>query len=106
MEDAIPGERDASSVGLRKRCAAKRKPQISDWKPEVFYMPAVGLEPTRCCHQQILSLPRLPIPARTNIILTYERRICKLFYDFGNRTFGSLTEVIIYDNFRIHEHDL
>lgn len=23
MEDAIPGERDASSVGLRKRCAAK-----------------------------------------------------------------------------------
>lgn len=61
-EDAIPGERDASSVGLRKRCAAKRKPQISDWKPEVFYMPAVGLEPTRCCHQQILSLPRLPIP--------------------------------------------
>ena len=60
MEDAIPGERDASSVGLRKRCAAKRKPQISDWKPEVFYMPAVGLEPTRCCHQQILSLPRLP----------------------------------------------
>ncbi len=29
-----------------------------------------------------------------------------LFYDFGNRTFGSLTEVIIYDNFRIHEHDL
>ena len=62
MEDAIPGERDASSAGLRKRCAAKRKPQISDWKPEVFYMPAVGLEPTRCCHQQILSLSRLPIP--------------------------------------------
>ena len=60
MEDAIPGERDASSVGLRKRCAAKRKPQISDWKPEVFYMPAVGLEPTRSCLQQILSLPRLP----------------------------------------------
>ena len=28
------------------------------------------------------------------------------FYDFENRTFGSLTEVIIYDNFRIHEHDL
>lgn len=23
-------------------------------------MPAVGLEPTRRCHQQILSLPRLP----------------------------------------------
>ena len=67
MEDAIPGERDASSVGLRKRCAAKRKPQISDWKPEVFYMPAVGLEPTRCCHQQILSLPRLPIPTHRHV---------------------------------------
>ena len=25
-------------------------------------MPAAGLEPARCCHQQILSLPRLPIP--------------------------------------------
>ena len=25
-----------------------------------FLMPVVGLEPTRCCHQQILSLPRLP----------------------------------------------
>lgn len=46
------------------------------------------------------------MPTRTNIILTYERRICKPFYDFENRTFGSLTEVIIYDNFRIHEHDL
>ena len=23
-------------------------------------LPAVGLEPTRCCQQQILSLPRLP----------------------------------------------
>lgn len=26
------------------------------------FMPAAGLEPARCCHQQILSLPRLPIP--------------------------------------------
>ena len=72
-------------------------------------MPAVGLEPTRCCHQQIFesaSSANSDMPARTNIILTYERRICKPFYDFGNRTFGSLTEVIIYDNFRIHEHDL
>ena len=23
-------------------------------------LPAMGLEPIRCCHQQILSLPRLP----------------------------------------------
>ena len=32
MEDAILGERDASSVGLRKRCAAKRK--TSDFRLE------------------------------------------------------------------------
>jgi hypothetical protein len=25
-------------------------------------VPLAGLEPARCCHQQILSLPRLPIP--------------------------------------------
>ena len=25
-----------------------------------FLMPAAGLEPARCCQQQILSLPRLP----------------------------------------------
>lgn len=30
----------------------------------------------------------------------------RLFIVSENRTFGSLTEVIIYDNFRIHEHDL
>ena len=32
-------------------------------KSGVFFsllMPAMGLEPIRCCHQQILSLPRLP----------------------------------------------
>ena len=28
----------------------------------LFLMPVMGLEPIRCCHQQILSLPRLPIP--------------------------------------------
>ena len=28
-----------------------------------FVVPVVGLEPTRCCHRQILSLVRLPIPS-------------------------------------------
>ena len=28
-----------------------------------FLVPVVGLEPTRCCHRQILSLVRLPIPS-------------------------------------------
>ena len=26
----------------------------------LFFMQVVGLEPTRCCHRQILSLMRLP----------------------------------------------
>ena len=30
-------------------------------------MPAAGLEPARCCQQQILSLPRLPIPTRRHL---------------------------------------
>ena len=32
-------------------------------------MPVMGLEPIRCCHQQILSLPRLPIPTHRLISL-------------------------------------
>ena len=31
-------------------------------------MPAMGLEPIRCCHQQILSLPRLPIPTHRLVV--------------------------------------
>ena len=34
-------------------------------------MPAAGLEPARCCHQQILSLPRLPIPTRRLKVFRY-----------------------------------
>ena len=30
-------------------------------------MPAAGLEPARRCRQQILSLPRLPIPTRRHV---------------------------------------
>ena len=29
---------------------------------QLYIMPAAGLEPARRCRQQILSLPRLPIP--------------------------------------------
>ena len=43
-----------------------------------FLMPAVGLEPTRCCHQQILSLPRLPFRhaglCMKNIYLFFSRK--------------------------------
>ena len=41
-----------------------------------------GLEPPRCCHQQILSLPRLPIPPLGRVF-----RICDstlLFYMSAN----------------------
>lgn len=35
----------------------------------------MGLEPTRCCHQQILSLPRLPIPTCRRLNLYYDSMI-------------------------------
>lgn len=60
-----------------------------------FIMPAVGLEPTRCCHQQILSLPRLPIPTcRREQILYYHKTL--LIASIFSASF--LTKVIIYDN--------
>lgn len=31
-------------------------------------MPVMGLEPIRCCHQQILSLPRLPVPTHRHVV--------------------------------------
>ncbi len=41
----------------------KMNTKKDSWSSGIFQiLPAVGLEPTRCCHQQILSLPRLPIP--------------------------------------------
>lgn len=52
-------------------------------------MPAMGLEPIRCCHRQILSLVRLPFRhaglfcfriARTIDILSYHVINCKQFY--------------------------
>ncbi len=31
-------------------------------------MPVMGLEPILCCHKQILSLPRLPIPTHRLVV--------------------------------------
>src|SRR5262245_9174623 len=42
----------------RAACAAN----ISDSTRPPAMVPLAGLEPARCRHQQILSLPRLPIP--------------------------------------------
>ena len=51
-------------------------------------LPAAGLEPARCHHQQILSLPRLPIPtsrlSNENIIAQrkiFGKLFAKDFYD-------------------------
>ena len=53
-------------------------------------MPAAGLEPARCCQQQILSLPRLPFRhagvckmnfLTTQVILTYAFCFCKRFFE-------------------------
>ena len=49
-------------------------------------MPAMGLEPIRCCHRQILSLVRLPFRHAginiidTKIILPYPKKDCKIFF--------------------------
>ena len=58
-------------------------------KLDFLLMPAMGLEPIRCCHRQILSLVRLPFRhaglfrfqiARTIDILSYHVVNCKQFY--------------------------
>ncbi len=39
--------------------------------PRQVVVGRVGLEPTRCCHRQILSLLRLPIPPPPPVIMLY-----------------------------------
>ena len=40
----------------------KKSESLLDPRSDSDFLPVAGLEPARCCHQQILSLPRLPIP--------------------------------------------
>ena len=39
-------------------------------------MPAAGVEPARYCYQQILSLPRLPIPTHRLSIFDFQQAKC------------------------------
>ena len=42
-------------------------------------VPVVGLEPTRCCHQRILSPSRLPIPSHRHInrvLIVFHAPVC------------------------------
>ena len=48
-------------------------------------MPAVGVEPTRYCYHEILSLARLPIPSRRHIFVrlkynTIKKQIMQVFF--------------------------
>ena len=50
-----------------------------------FLVPVVGVEPTRCCHHEILSLARLPIPSHRHFIrylaiIAYSKNHCKIFF--------------------------
>lgn len=51
-------------------------------------MPAAGLEPARRCRQQILSLPRLPIPTRRHVLpnkkytTIFQENVQVFFYNF------------------------
>ena len=38
-------------------------------------VPVVGVEPTRCCHHEILSLARLPIPSHRHIKIYFNPRV-------------------------------
>ena len=67
---------------IKWNCRENKKE--SDRNPTLFcYLPAVGLEPTRGCPQQILSLPRLPFR---------HAGICEIIYHrlkkFARRVFG------------------
>ena len=96
-------------------------PQISRRKPIIRtrlllekgsdYMdvvPVVGLEPTRCCHQRILSPSRLPIPShrrierlgtvQTSFSLLYNKcaQIARHFcFDFHFTQEGNLLQTIL-----------
>ena len=58
-------------------------------------VPAVGVEPTRCCHHGILSPARLPIPSsrRNGIIVTSDP------YDFKSDIYDF--KVFLLDFFHI-----
>ena len=56
-------------------------------------MPAAGLEPARCCHQQILSLPRLPIPTSRRPQTSILNLVCVF-----NMIWDYFSQKIIYFN--------
>lgn len=63
-----------------KLSGTKKSPAFAFANAGDFRMPVAGLEPARCCHQRILSPPRLPIPTHrhiTVIIITHFISFCK-----------------------------
>ena len=67
-------------------------------------MPVMGLEPIRCCHQQILSLPRLPIPTHrlvvkpTNVSIIGIRNFVKIFFEKMKNNFGIILHIDVFVN--------
>ena len=53
----------------------------------VFLVPVAGLEPARCCHHQILSLARLPIPSHRQIIAAGGTPTAKSLYSIHSLFF-------------------
>jgi hypothetical protein len=60
-----------------------------------YSMPAVGLEPTRRCRQQILSLPRLPF--RHAGLLNYHTSLCMNVRSTFNQLLLSTEFMIPYE---------
>src|SRR5262249_21048499 len=59
----LPTSASTSSTGSRQeKSQGESRTQLGPQSEEFFVVPQAGLEPARSCEQQILSLPRLPIP--------------------------------------------
>lgn len=52
----------------KKKLQKQHKMLFSELIPAKGVVPAVGLEPTRCRHQRILSPPRLPFRHTGNLL--------------------------------------
>ena len=73
-DDALRTVYSPEELELREKMSGKSNTKKgAPGKDAPFIMPAMGLEPIRCCHRQILSLVRLPIPPRRHSMCQTQR---------------------------------
>ena len=86
---------DRNSMGASRHQPANKKRRMLMHPPFLVHMPVMGLEPIRCCHQQILSLPRLPIPTHRLIEIQLERKL--LYYGTSLLSRSNITPQTVFD---------